>query len=51
LLDPVVQSWAERPADFPNYASGSWGPESAERLINRDGRGWLTPTLPNRPAH
>lgn len=50
LLDPVVQSWAERPADFPNYASGSWGPESAERLINRDGRGWLTPTLPNRPA-
>jgi glucose-6-phosphate 1-dehydrogenase len=46
LLDPVLQSWAERPADFPNYASGSWGPESAERLINRDGRGWLTPTLP-----
>ncbi|MDD5388451.1 MAG: glucose-6-phosphate dehydrogenase [Gallionellaceae bacterium] len=46
LLDPVVQSWAARPGDFPNYAAGSWGPESAERLINRDGRGWLTPTLP-----
>ena len=54
LLDPVAQSWAERRADFPNYAAGSWGPESAERLINRDGRGWLTPTLPpassNPPA-
>ncbi|MDD4881084.1 MAG: glucose-6-phosphate dehydrogenase [Gallionellaceae bacterium] len=50
LLDPVVQSWAERPADFPNYATGSWGPESAERLINGDGRGWLTPTLPPQRA-
>jgi len=47
FLDPVLQSWAERPADFPNYAAGSWGPESAEGLIKRDGRGWLTPTLPS----
>lgn len=46
LLAPVLESWAERRADFPNYAAGSWGPESAERLINSDGRSWLTPTLP-----
>jgi glucose-6-phosphate 1-dehydrogenase len=46
LLDPVLKSWAGRAPDFPNYAAGSWGPESAERLINLDGRGWLTPTLP-----
>ncbi len=50
LLDPVLQSWDERPGDFPDYRAGSWGPESSERLINRDGRGWLTPTLPKRPA-
>ncbi len=46
FLEPVLVSWAGRQADFPNYAAGSWGPESAERLINQDGRGWLTPTLP-----
>jgi glucose-6-phosphate 1-dehydrogenase len=46
LLDPVLRAWEAHKPDFPDYASGSWGPESAERLINADGRGWLTPTLP-----
>ena len=46
LLDPVLQAWSSRPAvDFPNYGAGSWGPESAEALISRDGRSWLAPTL------
>jgi glucose-6-phosphate 1-dehydrogenase len=46
LLQPVLQAWQRHPAvDFPNYASGSWGPESAEGLISRDGRSWLAPTL------
>ncbi len=46
LLMPVLDMWSEHPAtDFPNYASGTWGPESAEGLIARDGRSWLTPTL------
>jgi glucose-6-phosphate 1-dehydrogenase len=50
LLDPVLSVWAGRKADFPNYACGSWGPEAAEHLINRDGRSWLTPTLAPVPA-
>ena len=46
LLMPVLEVWVDNPApDFPNYAAGSWGPESAEALIARDGKSWLTPTL------
>jgi glucose-6-phosphate 1-dehydrogenase len=46
LLQPVLDMWELYPAvEFPNYAAGSWGPESAEGLISRDGRSWLTPTL------
>lgn len=46
LVMPVLDAWAENPAaDFPNYAAGSWGPESADHLLARDGNNWLTPTL------
>jgi len=48
LLDPVLQSWAER-RPISQLRRRLLGPESAERLINRDGRGWLTPTLPTLP--
>lgn len=41
LITPVLQAWAkDKPSDFPNYASGSWGPQCAEDLIGRDGRRW-----------
>ncbi len=46
LLMPVISTWADNTAsDFPNYAAGSWGPESADLLVARDGNSWLTPTL------
>lgn len=42
VVNPVLEVWGSvAPADFPNYASGSWGPESAEALIAQDGRSWL----------
>jgi glucose-6-phosphate 1-dehydrogenase len=38
---PILDRWHEEPAaDFPNYASQSWGPEAADRLLQRDGRSW-----------
>lgn len=41
VLDPIITRWDERaPEDFPNYASGSWGPAAAEALIRDDGRSW-----------
>jgi glucose-6-phosphate 1-dehydrogenase len=46
LLQPILDAWEENPApDFPNYASGTWGPEASEALIARDGKTWMTPTL------
>ncbi|MCC6443606.1 MAG: glucose-6-phosphate dehydrogenase [Armatimonadetes bacterium] len=45
LLMPVLEVWQENPpVDFPNHPAGTWGPESAEILIARDGRSWLLPT-------
>jgi glucose-6-phosphate 1-dehydrogenase len=41
LLTPILEQWAaSKPKGFPNYAAGTWGPESAEELLSRDGRSW-----------
>jgi len=44
LLMPVLDVWAESPPrDFPNYASGTWGPEDAQGLLAH-GHSWPLPT-------
>jgi len=44
IATPILDVWASLPArDFPNYASGTWGPASADQLIQRDGRRWFNP--------
>jgi len=49
VLMPVLEMWQNNPAiDFPNYAAGSWGPETAEALAARDGNSWLTPSSTGR---
>ena len=46
VLMPILNVWGNSmPADFPDYASGTWGPETAEALIAKDGRSWLQPIL------
>ena len=42
-LDPLLNHWAAdpRPPDF--YPAGTWGPESADALIEKDGRKWRRP--------
>jgi len=42
IIDPMLERWAEqgRPEE---YASGGWGPQSAYRMIERDGRMWRRP--------
>lgn len=43
LFTPVLEKWAsEIPKNFPNYQSGTWGPEDADLLLQRDGRKWRT---------
>jgi glucose-6-phosphate 1-dehydrogenase len=44
LVTPVLDAWqSSAPADFPNYAAGSWGPPDATEMLARDGRRWLEP--------
>ncbi|MEQ1642895.1 MAG: glucose-6-phosphate dehydrogenase [Pyrinomonadaceae bacterium] len=41
IVDPVLDVWRALPArDFPNYASGTWGPREADALLENDGRAW-----------
>ena len=41
LLTPVLEAWAKnKPADFPNYASGTWGPAAADELLANEGHAW-----------
>jgi glucose-6-phosphate 1-dehydrogenase len=41
IVSPIHDAWLDSPPpEFPNYASGSWGPEEAEHLVGRDGRRW-----------
>lgn len=48
-LMPIINVWENvAPTDFPNYAAGSWGPDSAVMLLARDGRNWWVPGL-NEP--
>jgi len=40
IVDPILKSWQTPASDFPNYEAGSWGPQAAFELIERDGREW-----------
>ena len=40
LLTPVLEGWAEGLVPLQTYEAGTWGPEAAGDLIERDGRQW-----------
>jgi glucose-6-phosphate 1-dehydrogenase len=41
VVSPMLDLWkALPPRNFPNYASGSWGPKESDELMERDGRHW-----------
>jgi glucose-6-phosphate 1-dehydrogenase len=40
IAQPILDSWAATPPDFPNYIRSTWGPKAAADLIARDGRRW-----------
>jgi len=41
VITPIQEVWESRDSlDFPNYQSGSWGPENAEALIASQGHVW-----------
>ena len=43
VVGKVLENWPkDKPADFPNYSSGSDGPASADDLLAREGHAWRT---------
>ncbi|GAB3943907.1 glucose-6-phosphate dehydrogenase [Corynebacterium tapiri] len=42
ILDPILDYWANNGAP-DEYAAGSWGPESSDAILARDGRTWRRP--------
>jgi glucose-6-phosphate 1-dehydrogenase len=48
VIMPILDTWESRPSlEFPNYASGMWGPENAEALIARTGHTWAFSPMSN----
>ncbi|MDQ1128412.1 glucose-6-phosphate dehydrogenase [Microbacterium sp. SORGH_AS_0888] len=43
ILDPIERYWAAQGGPLEQYSPGSWGPESADALLARDGRTWRRP--------
>lgn len=41
ILDPILEHWDGQPIE--QYRPGSWGPESADRMMAVDGREWRRP--------
>lgn len=40
FVDKISAAWQKTKADFPNYASGSKGPDEADALLEKDGFFW-----------
>ncbi|WP_410654913.1 glucose-6-phosphate dehydrogenase [Amycolatopsis sp. lyj-112] len=42
ILDPIIDHWA-RKGSPEQYPPGSWGPQSADEMLERTGRNWRRP--------
>ena len=40
-IDSIRERWDSQKADFPNYMSGTMGPDASEMLLERDGNSWI----------
>jgi glucose-6-phosphate 1-dehydrogenase len=40
LVDAIIAGWQRDRPGFPNYHAGTWGPSSADELLQRDDRSW-----------
>jgi glucose-6-phosphate 1-dehydrogenase len=52
LIDPVLTGWEEEnQPHLAFYPSGSWGPEEADTLLDKDGRKWRLGCNLDDPSH
>ena len=40
FVDDIENVWKQEQPQFPNYASGSYGPKESEKLLSEDGLNW-----------
>ncbi|WLR43852.1 glucose-6-phosphate dehydrogenase [Bacillus carboniphilus] len=40
FVDTISKAWESQKAEFPNYTSGSMGPDDADKLLEKDGFNW-----------
>jgi glucose-6-phosphate 1-dehydrogenase len=40
IVQPILDVWANTKFDFPNYASGTWGPKASDEMLARHGHAW-----------
>lgn len=40
FVDPIAEAWREGSGPLHTYRAGSWGPEAARQLLQRDGFDW-----------
>lgn len=40
FVDSILNVWENERADYPNYESGSMGPDAADKLLEQDGFHW-----------
>ena len=42
-VQPILDHWKDRKFEFPNYASGTWGPKESDEMLARQGHVWRVP--------
>ena len=42
-VEPILNDWAGRKFEFPNYDPGTWGPAAADEMLARQGHRWRNP--------
>ncbi len=40
IVTPIIEAWKQPATNFPDYEAGTWGPQSSNDFIERDGRRW-----------
>ncbi|KRE37127.1 glucose-6-phosphate dehydrogenase [Janibacter sp. Soil728] len=43
ILDPIERHWSKQKGRVEQYGAGTWGPPSADTMMQRDGRTWRMP--------
>jgi glucose-6-phosphate 1-dehydrogenase len=43
VVEPILEVWENSRFNFPNYASGSWGPAASDVMLAQQGHVWRKP--------